>query len=102
MATTDCASAIFRAFLLTAEALEACITRTLGTLWLLLCQVCLLHKTASVACAEVSLLSTPRALKFTDVAHEPLVAVADRLKLVIHSALAMARAQVLILVAWAH
>lgn len=102
MTTTDSVLAILGALLVTGEALEASLAGAFSALWTLLSKVLLTDKAASIAGAEVTrVLVTARALVLTDIAEEALIAVADWLELVVDCALATARAQILVAVAWA-
>jgi hypothetical protein len=100
MATTDGAFRICGALLVAGESFEAGVACAFGALWLLLCQICFLDEAAAMASA-VLVLATAGALVLAELAHEALLAVANRLKLIVHGALTMARAQVLAFVAWA-
>jgi len=98
MATTDGAISILRALLVTGEALEASLAGALSTLGALLSQVLFTDVAASLAGAEVSIFTATWAFVLADVTQEAFVAVAYWLELVVHSALAMSRAQILVLV----
>lgn len=99
VATTDGSISVLGALLVTCEALEASLACALSTLGTLLSQILLTDVAAALTRAEVSRrLVASRALVLADVAEESFVAIAYWLKLVVHSALTMSRAQVLVLV----
>jgi len=100
--STNGSICILGAFLITGEPLEACFTCALGTLWSLLSKILIADVAASMSRAEVSrVLVTAWAFVFTNVTQEALVTVAHWLEFVVHCAFATARAQILVLIAWA-
>jgi hypothetical protein len=94
VATADGTFSICGTFLVAGESLEAGVASALSALGLLLCQVSFLDEAAAMAGTEL-ILTAAWALILTELAHEALLAVANWLKLVVHSTLTVARAQVL-------
>lgn len=100
MAAADGPFGITRAFFFAGEALEARTASALSTLRLLHSRVCVFDEACTVpraVCAGG--FAAAWALELASIAHESSVAVAHRLKLVVHCTLAVTRAKVLILVA---